>query len=715
MEEYRTINEMIERMSVREKARQLTQINAVYLKEESSAGITGKPEELGVSEQDIWDAGSVLNFMYGGEMSEIQETYLEKSEAKIPLIFMQDVVHGYRTIFPIPLAMGASFDTELAEECAKISALEARANGTQVTFAPMVDLVRDSRWGRVLETTGEDAWLNGEMGKAFIRGFHKGGLACCVKHFAAYGAAEAGKDYNTTDVSGHSLREFYLRAYHECLKEHPEMVMSSFNLLNGIPVNGHRELLVDLLRDEWNFDGVLVSDYNAIREMIYHGWLKNEKQCAETAANNEIDMEMMSGTYIQHLTELVEEGKVPEETIDRMLRRVLTLKRKVGLLENPYAGVDYDLAKRLELSEEHRELARKAARKSAVLLKNDGILPLKKEAQIALCGPFGEEQDILGAWSCFGKPEETVSVKEGLERLLQRKIPFARGCSAELLEENDSGISEAVERAKDAEVIITCIGEMSKDAGEGASRADLSIPQVQMELLRRLGELKIPMVAVVFGGRAQVLTEVEELTDAILYVWQPGTEGGNAIAELLYGLENPGGKLPISFPRTTGQCPIYYNHFRTGRPKGEDTIENSFYTSSYRDVINAPLYPFGYGLSYTIFEISEMKLSTTVLHRGETLTASILIENTGTRDGEEVIQMYLRDYTASVVRPVKELKAYQKIFMKAGEKRKVEFEITEETLKFYNAEGCFTAENGKFSLMIGNSSTNVLCEDFSLE
>lgn len=706
---------MISRMSVREKARQLTQINAVYLKKESSAGITGKPEELGVSEQDIWDAGSVLNFMYGGEMSEIQEAYLEKSESKIPLIFMQDVVHGYRTIFPIPLGMGASFDMELAEECAKMSAVEARANGTQVTFAPMVDLVRDSRWGRVLETTGEDSYLNGEMGKAFIRGFHRGGLACCVKHFAAYGAAEAGKDYNTTDVSCHSLREFYLRAYHECLKEKPEMVMSSFNLLNGIPVNGHRELLVDLLRDEWNFAGVLVSDYNAIREMIYHGWLENEKQCAEVAANNEIDMEMMSGTYIQYLEELVKEGKVSEETINRMLHRVLTLKKKTGLMENPYAGVDYDLAKQLELSGEHRELARKAARKSAVLLKNNGILPLKKETQIALCGPFGEEQNILGAWSCFGKPEETVSVRMGLEQLLQRKIPFEKGCSAELLEEDDSKIWQVAAIAEAAETVIACIGEPSGDAGEGASRADLSIPQVQIELLRKLKEKNKPVVAVVFGGRAQVLTEVEELADAILYVWQPGTEGGNAIAELLYGLENPGGKLPISFPQTTGQCPIYYNYYRTGRPKGEDTIENSFYTSSYRDVINAPLYPFGYGLSYTIFEISDLKLSTDVLHRGETLTASIMIENTGTRDGEEVIQMYLRDYTASVVRPVKELMAYQKIFMKAGEKRKVEFEVTEETLKFYNAKGCFTAENGKFSLMIGNSSTNVLCEDFSLE
>ncbi len=710
-------------MTILEKARQLTQINAVCLRKESNAKITGKKEELGISEEEMHQAGSTLNFSYGGEMSAIQEQYLAEGEGKIPLLFMQDVVHGYRTIFPIPLAMGASFDPELAEKCAAMSAREARANGVHVTFAPMVDLVRDSRWGRVLETTGEDPYLNGEMGKAFIRGFHQGGIACCVKHFAAYGAAEAGRDYNTTEISPHMLREFYLRAYQECLKERPEMVMSSFNMLNGIPVNGNTELLVDILRREWGFDGVLVSDYNAIREMIRHGYLENEKECARVAANNEIDIEMCSGTYIKYLPELVAEGKVPAETVDRMYDRVMKLKEKTGVLSDPYVGVDYDEARQMELGREHRELVRRAAEESAVLLKNEGVLPLKREEKIALVGPFAEEQRILGAWHCFGKPEEAVSVKEGMERLLNRSIPVAKGCEADLLSEDTSHIAEAVELAKTAVVIVACIGEPSDCAGEGASRADISIPKVQVELLRQLKELGKPVVAVIFGGRAQVLTEVEPLVDAILYAWMPGTEGGSAIANLLYGQVCPSGKLTISFPRATGQCPVYYNHFNTGRPKKEDTPKYSYYTSSYRDVNNAPLYPFGYGLSYTTFAVSDLTLCVEkaaeqeelLLRPGETMIASVLVENTGTMDGEEVIQLYIRDYFASMVRPVQELKGFRKIFLKAGEKQRVEFEVTEEMLKFYDSKGEFTAEEGTFALMIGNSSDKVLRTDFRLE
>ncbi len=401
----KSIDEIIKDMSVREKARQLTQLNAVFLKQESEAEITGMKESIGVEAADIRETSSVLNFMYGGEMAEIQKEYLEKSEKKIPLVFMQDVIHGYRTIFPIPLAMGATFDAQLTEDCMEMSAKEAKANGVQVTFAPMVDLVRDSRWGRVMESPGEDPYLNGEMGKAMIRGFRKGGLATCIKHFAAYGAPESGKDYNTVEIGEHALHDFYLRAYHECLKENPELVMSSFNMLNGIPVNGNKGLLVDLLRKEWGFDGVLISDYNAIREMMRHGYLETEKECACVAANHEIDIEMMSATYIQYLEELVEEGKVSEDTIDRMLRRVLTLKEKIGLLDDPYVGVDFEAAKKMELSKEHRELARVAAEKSMVLLKNDGILPLKADTKVMLTGPFADEQNIIGEWKCFGKAE----------------------------------------------------------------------------------------------------------------------------------------------------------------------------------------------------------------------------------------------------------------------------------------------------------------------
>lgn len=708
----KNIDEVIQEMSVLDKARQLTQIIAVFLKQESEAEITGMKDSLGVEMEDLKESSSILNFMYGGEMSEIQKEYLEKSVKKIPLVFMQDVIHGYRTIFPIPLAMGASFDAKLTEDCMEMSAKEAKANGVQVTFAPMVDLVRDARWGRVMESTGEDPYLNGEMGKAMIRGFRKGGLATCVKHFAAYGGAESGKDYNTVEIGEHALKEFYLRAYHECMKENPELVMSSFNMLNGAPVNGHKELLVDLLRDEWGFDGVLISDYNAIREMIKHGYLENEKECARVAANNEIDMEMMSGTYIKYLPELVAEGKVSEETIDRMLKRVLTLKEKLGLLDDPYVGVDYEAAKQMELSESHRALARKAAEKSMVLLKNEGVLPLKSETKVALVGPYAEEQNIIGEYKCFGKPEESVSIKAGVEALLGRSVPSAKGCDMDLLSEDLSEIPAAVEAAKDAEVIVACIGEPARCSGEGSSRADLNVPKAQAALLRALKELGKPIVLVVFAGRPQVLTEVEPLVDAILYAWHPGTEGGNAVANLLYGKACPSGKLTMSFPRATGQCPIYYNHFITGRPKKVDDIKHSHYTSSYKDTLNAPLYPFGYGLSYTNFEVSDLQVSADVLHSGETLKASVTVKNTGDRDGEEVVQLYIRDYFASMVRPVQELKGYQKISLKAGEKQRVEFELTEETLKFYDSKGKFTAEEGKFALMIGNSSANVLCQDF---
>ena len=706
------IDELLASMTLEEKAQQLTQVNAVCLRRESRAELTGLSETLGISETDFQGVGSTLNFTYDGEMEKIQKGFMEKNPKKIPLLFMQDVVHGYRTVFPIPLAMGCSFDLELAEQCAKMSAVEARLHGVHVTFSPMVDLVRDARWGRVLETTGEDPWLNGEMGKAFIRGYHKGGLACCVKHFAAYGAAEAGMDYNTTELSDHALREFYLRSYEACMQEKPELVMSSFNQLNGVPVNANRELLVERLRKEWGFDGVLISDYNAIREMIHHGYLETEKECACIAANNEIDMEMCSGTYIKYLPDLVREGKVPQETVDRMVRRVLELKEKLRLLDDPLIGVDYEKGREVSSSQTHRKIARQAAEKSAVLLKNDGVLPLNRKAKVVLIGPFVDETRILGAWRCEGKLEEVITVQAGLETYLGHPVPAAHGCSDDLLETQCNDLPAALSIAKGADVIIACVGEPMRHSGEGASRAEISVPQAQIQLLTELKKLGKPVAAVLFGGRPQVLTELEPLVDAILCVWMPGTEGGNAIANLLYGEVNPCGKLTMSFPRATGQCPIYYNHFSTGRPKKEDTLRHSIYSCSYRDVVNAPLYPFGHGLAYTQFRISDLKLSADHMLEDQTINASVLVENIGNRDGEEVVQLYIHDHFASMVRPIRELKGFKKVFIPAGKSVQVEFEITEQTLKFYDANGVLTAEPGSFSLMIGNSSENVLKADF---
>lgn len=695
------MNKKTEKLSLEAKVCQLTQTNAVFVNADTQAELTGLPEQLDLSQKQIYELGSVLNF---GDIKSVQDKYLSRSENKIPLIFMMDVIHGCRTIFPVPLAMGCAFDEELVEACAEMSAVEAKYLGIAVTFSPMVDLVRDARWGRVMESTGEDPYLNGRMGRAFIRGYHKGGIGACVKHFAGYGAAEAGRDYNTTDISDRSLKEFYLYAYRECLKENPEMVMTSFNLLNGIPVNGHTDLLVDMLRGEWGFDGTVISDYSGIKEMIAHGYAENEKECARIAANNQVDIEMMSSSYIRYLPELVREGKVKEETVDKMLGRVLALKEKFGLFENPYFQSDEQKEAEVSLCEKHRTLARVAAEKSCVLLKNDGVLPLGKKTRIALIGPFAEEGNIIGAWSCYGKAEETVTVKAGIENLLKRKIPCAKGCGYGLSETDESGFEAAEKAAESAESIVVCLGEYGYDSGEGASRSELNLPQIQLAMLRRLSGLNKPLVGVIFGGRPQILTEAEKYLSAILYAWQPGTEGGNAIARVLYGEVSPSGKLTMSFPRRTGQCPIYYNSFATGRPRNPDTLENCRFSSAYIDELNAPLYPFGYGLSYTKFAFSKPKIDRAELTKGESARVSVFVKNIGAREGDTTAQLYLRDDYASCVRPIKELRGYQKVSLKAGEEREVAFEITEEMLKFYTAKGAYEAESGSFTAYISESS-----------
>ena len=705
------IDALMQTLSLHDKVCQLTQTIPQYFRQQSQAVLTGVFEYLGLTEDDMNSIGSVLNAYLHGEMSEIQKMYLEKNKHHLPLIFMRDVIHGYRTLFPIPLAMGCTFDESIVELCAQMSANEARPDGVHITFSPMVDLVRDARWGRVMETTGEDPYLNGEMGKAFIRGYHKGGMGVCIKHFAGYGAAEAGKDYNTTEISEHQLKEYYLRAYQECMKEQPEMVMSSFNVLNGIPVNGNKELLIDVLRQEWGFDGVLISDYAAVREMKQHGYLETEKDCAQVAANNEIDIEMATATYIKYLPELIAEGRVAPETVNRMVRRVLQLKQKMGLLDNPYCGVDHEKAKEVAVSPKHREIARMAVEKSCVLLKNNQILPLNQNQKVAVVGPFAEEKDLSGFWWCYGNPEETITVKAGIETLLKREIPCARGGDSSLMTTDTSDIGQAVECAKNADVIIVCIGEPTGASGEGKSRADLRIPKIQRTLVEELHQLGIPIVAVVFGGRPQVLTEVEPLVEAILYAWQPGTEGGNGIANILYGKANPSAKTTMSFPRSSSQCPIYYNHLRTARPKPVDDMKQHDFTSCYIDELNSPLYPFGYGLSYTTFVLKDLVISAKTMGLGETLKLSVLVENTGDYDGEEVIQLYIRDHFASMIRPVKELKGFKKIFLRSGECQRVFFDIDESVLEFYTANVTCEVEEGSFTLMLGNSSVNVLQTD----
>lgn len=701
------IEKYIREMSLEEKARQLTQVNAVIVRAETKAEITGADEGMDLSEADVAGVGSVLNFAGAEDAVAIQDEYLSKSGKKIPLIFMQDVVHGFRTIFPVPLAIGCSFDPSVAEECAEVSATEAKYSGVQVTFAPMVDLVRDARWGRVMETTGEDPFLNGLMGAAFVRGYHKGGILCCVKHFAAYGAAEAGREYNTTDISERSLKEYYLPAYRACIDAGADMVMSSFNLLNGVPVNGHKDLLVDVLRKEWGFDGVLISDYAAVKEMIRHGYLETMKECAETVIGNELDMEMMSSAYIHHLPDLVREGKVPEKRVDESLRRVLELKEKAGLFDRPYGNADAEKAKAVFLSPAHRAAAKKAALKSCVLLKNDGVLPLQREGDLALVGPYAAEGNIFGGWACHGRAEETVSVYEGVKAVLGRDVPCAAGCGGKLLERDVSGIPAALAEIAGCDVAVVCIGEPSDCSGEAASRADLAIPAPQESLVKAVKGTGCKVVAVVFGGRPQVLTGIEPYCDAILYAWQPGTEGGSAVAELLFGMEEPTGRLTMSFPRMTGQCPIYYNAFSTGRPRVPDTLENCIYISAYRDTLNAPLYPFGYGLGYTDWSLSGVRLSSQTIGRGGKTAVTATLKNTGERAGETLVQLYIRDRFATAVRPVKELKDFRKVRLGAGEETEISFEVREEMLRFYTASGEYASEAGTFDIYVGLSSADV--------
>ena len=710
------LEKLVSEMSLEEKALQLTQYPVYKLNGDAEVVVTGicGPDEA--DRNSLWHMGTTLNAPDGEKVKSIRQSRRERGITD-PFLFMLDVIHGYRTIYPVPLAMACTFDTALIEDCACLAAAEAKYDGVDVTFSPMVDLVRDSRWGRVMESAGEDPYWTGEVGKAFIRGYHKGGIACCVKHFAGYGAAEAGREYNTTDISERNLREYFLRAYRACLDEKPELFMSSFNLLNGKPILGHRQIMRDMLRDEWGFDGVVISDFGSVTEMRVHGYCATDKDCARVAIESGLDIEMCSSTYADYLPELVRDGVVAEDEVNRAVLRVLELKNKLGMYENPDRYTDPQKSKEIALSPEVHSLVRKAAEESCVLLKNNGILPLKKETEIALIGPFADEHEIIGSWSCNGCAEESVTVKEGVENLLGHHTAYARGCSWKLFEDDESEMQSAMRISEQADCIVACVGEHMMYSGEAHSRADIRIPEIQRKLIAKLHMLGKPLVLVVFGGRPLVLSGVEELADAVLFVWQPGTEGGNAIANLLYGKANPCGKTTMSFPRSTGQCPVYYNHFSTGRPKKEDkpsALGGGQFCSGYDDEYNSPLYPFGFGLSYTQFEYSELKLSAGKMARSGKITASVKVKNVGDREGYETVQWYLHDEFASVVRPVKELKGCERVCLKAGEERLVCFEITEEKLKFYTDGGKFAAETGSFELYVGGNSRDCLKCAFEL-
>lgn len=714
------VKKILKNMTIEEKIGQLMQQNAnVFIK--TDAQITGKQFNGGYTQDELANIGSVLNFKSFSEVKQLQEEHLKNDRNKIPMSFMMDVIHGFRTIFPIPLALGCSFDPNLVAKCTKMASKEAAAGGVHVTFTPMVDYVRDARWGRVMETCGEEPLLNGIMGAAQVKAFqgddlkNKGTLATCVKHFAAYGGAEAGKDYNTVELSRHVLREYYLPAYKACIDAGAKMVMPSFNTIDGIPATMNKWLMQQVLRNEWGFDGVAISDYNAIGEFLKHGIFDNEKDAAKAAFSAGCDMEMVSNTYLHHLKELISEGIFTEEQLDEVVLRVLELKNELGLFEDPYRGVTEEDEKTAFLTKESRALVRKAAEECAVLLKNDGVLPLSRDIRkIALIGPFADNNQIKGFWACHGRDEECVTIKDGISSLVPNaEITVVKGCGNLFNDYDRSGFDEAVKAAAEADVVVLCLGEPQNYSGEGNSRLDIVLPGVQDELAAAVCEANENTVAVTFSGRPLSFTRLSNNAKAILHMWFPGTEGGNAVANLLFGNANPCGKLSMTFPHSVGQCPIYYNHLNTGRPKRDDSRHYG-YTSNYIDGPNLPLYSFGHGLSYSSFVYDGLELSSDTLNSNGEIETVVTVKNDSNIDGKETVMLYMRDLVASTARPVQQLIAFEKVDIKAGETKQIKFKVTEPMLRFWNDNDELVSEKGKFQLSTGYADHLIFTKEFEL-
>lgn len=719
------IKKLLEQMTIEEKIGQLVQYNANVMMD-TSADVTGPRLKSGLSDEQINNIGSVLNFKTPLEVRAIQDKHLENDRNKIPMLFMMDVIHGFRTIFPIPLGLGCSFNPELVGEAMKMSAREAVAGGVQVTFTPMVDYVRDARWGRVMETCGEDTLLNSVMGAAQVIAFQGDGdyannkeiMATCVKHFAAYGGAEAGRDYAQVELSEHILREFYLPAYKACIDAGTEMLMPSFNVLNGVPAVANKWLMRTILRDEWNFDGLVISDFNAIGELKKHGITEDMKEGARLAFENGCHIDMCASAYSHNLKELVEEGTIPMEMVDDAVYRVLDLKNRMGLFEDPYRGASTLEEPEEYLTEENRDIARRMAEESAVLLKNNGILPLSTDVKkIALIGPMADEHEILGFWRCNGVNAESTTIKQGLEKLLpDAEIRYVKGCGNVWDDYDTTGFAEAKEVAKDADVVILCMGEPQGYAGEGNSRADITLTGVQSMLAMEIASVNPNVVAVTFSGRPLAIPELDVHMAAILHMWFPGTEGGNAVANLLFGKANPSGKLSMSFPKATGQCPIYYNHMNTGRPKPVEKEDvHCGYTSNYIDCGNLPLYSFGHGLSYSDFVYEGMELSSDKITADSKVTAKITVRNNSNVDGKETVMLYMRDMYASNSRPVQQMIVFEKVEIAAGETKVIEFTIEEPMLRFWNNEHKFVSEPGLFEISTGYADHLIYTTDLVLE
>ena len=721
------INNLLSKMTLDEKIGQLNlPSSGDFVTGEAKSSDIGKKVEEG-------KVGGLFNIKGVEKIRDIQKVAVEKSRLKIPMIFGMDVIHGYETTFPIPLGLASSWDMKLIEQSAQIAAQEATADGICWTFSPMVDISRDPRWGRVAEGSGEDVYLGSQIAKAMVHGYQgndlsdKNTMMSCVKHYALYGAVEAGRDYNTVDMSRIRMYNEYLPTYKAAIDAGAGSVMASFNEVDGIPATANRWLLTDVLRNQWGFQGFTVTDFTGINEMVNHG-IGDLQHVSALALKAGIDMDMVGEGFLTTLKKSLNEGKITQAEIDQAVRLILEAKYRLGLFDNPYKYCDVKRAKTEIYTQQNRSIARSISSQSMVLLKNaNELLPLKKGGTVALIGPLGDNPENLpGTWSVAAKHSETISLLRGLKETMGDKVSFmyAKGSNFEYNAELEARsamfgknsyrdnrpveqiIKEAVEIAKKADVIVAALGEASEMSGECSSRSDIGIPQAQKDLLVELKKTGKPIVLVLFTGRPLVLNQETEIADAILNVWFPGSEAGYAISDVLFGKVNPSGKLPMSFPRSVGQIPLYYNYKNTGRPESEEDKFEKF-KSVYLDIPNSPLYPFGYGLSYTTFNYSDISLNSSKLQGDQTLKASVTLTNTGEYDGSEIVQLYIRDVIGSITRPVKELKGFQKIMLKTGESKTVTFDITPEDLKFYNSDLKYDWESGDFEIKIGGNSKDL--------
>lgn len=710
------VAELMAKMTLDEKIAQTVQYTA-------DGTVTGPKTGINyIDEIKKGNVGSILNATTVKYTRELQELNLKNSRLKIPLIFGYDVIHGYKTIFPITLGEAASWDLDAVELSARIAAVEAAAGGVHWTFAPMVDISRDARWGRVSEGSGEDTYLGSKMAYARVKGFQGSDLSAnntllaCAKHFAAYGAAEAGRDYNTVDMSERTLREVYLPPFKATIDAGVGTFMTAFNEISGVPATASKYLLNDVLKGEWKFKGFVVTDYTAINELIPHGVAKDSTHAGELAMKAGVDMDMVGGIYMRNLKQLVGQGKITEAQINDACRRILEAKYDLGLFHDPYRYNDEKRENEVITKKEHLDAALQVANKSMVLLKNSNVLPLRKEQKVAFVGPLvSDEHNIIGSWAASGdRGGFAVSVEEGVNKIITDKsrVTFAKG--VEIVDSRRDMMQQALNNARNADVIVAVMGEFENMTGEAASRTNIDLPGIQKEFLAELKKLGKPIVLVLMNGRPLTLSWENENMDAILEAWYPGTMGGDAIAQTLYGINNPSGKLPMTFPRNVGQVPIYYNYKNTGRPYLGTADPEQKYKSRYIDVDNSPLYPFGFGMSYTKFEYSNLRLSSKSINFEGKLKVSVDVANTGNYDGEEVVQLYVKDEVGSVTRPVKELKCFKKLLLKKGEKKTVEFELTADDLRFYNIDMKFVAEPGDFEVSAGGSSVTDLKDKFVL-